>query len=48
MRAAVTTALELAGLALIDTAVFLAAPFWAALGALGVTILVVGVAEGRK
>lgn len=48
MRATITTTVEVAGLALVNVAVFLAAPLWAGLGAVGVTLVVVGAAEGRK
>lgn len=48
MRATLTTAAEVAGLSLLCVATFLAAPLWAGLGAVGVALLLVGVAEGRK
>lgn len=48
MRALLTTTAELAGLALLCVAVFLAAPVWAGLGSVGASLLLVGVAEGRK
>lgn len=48
VRGVVTTSLEVVGLAVVCLAVFLAAPAWAGVLAVGLALLVIGAAEGRK